>query len=348
MDEPGGALALDDPNGVGSLSRPLYEVVCGVLREQIAISALEPGLVLRENDIVTVFGVGRAPARMALRTLEDEGLIRKLRGRGYCVGGRGGNGGAKGRFLVDVPLELPPTLGLLLEVRNWRQQIYPAVERAVASCLIFGRFQINQSALAEHFGVSRTIAHEVLTSLEKVGFVHQESNARWYAGPMTLLGFKERYEIRRLLEPAALIEAAPRISKDQFEGAREQVVLAREHGAFDPETLDEIELALHTDIVLKCENEQMRAILRTCQLPLLVTYGTVVASSATFETREGIPETLAEHQKILELLIAGKIKKAASKLETHIRHGLQWGLPHFSDPRPLAPEKVPSYMHQIS
>jgi len=55
----------------------------------------------------------------------------------------------------------------------------------------------------EHHGVSRTVAHEVLTRLERTGLVTQDVNQRWYAGPLTVDLLREHYEMGWLLEPIA-------------------------------------------------------------------------------------------------------------------------------------------------
>ena len=325
----------------------LNELVFEVLRGSIVDGTLGHGLVLRESDVVDVFGVGRAPARMALQKLERESLIRKRRGHGFEVAGAGGGPTSGHESLHDVGLVLPEEHLATIGTRNWRQRIYPRVEKSIASCLVFGRFLINQSALAEHFGVSRTIAHEVLTTLERVGLVRQESNARWYAGPMTVSSIKENYELRWLLEPEALRQSAPQLSRSAIEAARKHILDVEEQTQPDPEDLNQIELDLHSDIVLQCNNEQMRNVLRLCQLPIIVTYGTVVRSSRNGNLPSGVPETLYEHQAVLGHLLDGNIEAAAISLEAHIRHGFKMSLPHFLDPPPLDPDVIPPYMSAV-
>ena len=68
-------------------------------------------------------------------------------------------------------------------------------------------FSTDESALAEHYQVSRTVAHEVLMRLERTGLVVQDRNQRWYAGPLTIDLLREHYEMRWLLEPIALGQA---------------------------------------------------------------------------------------------------------------------------------------------
>jgi DNA-binding GntR family transcriptional regulator len=335
--------ATDETTMPGAPSR-INEVVYDVLHEHIVRGAFEDGLVLRENDVAGIFGVGRAPARMALRKLAEEDLIRKRHGHGFEVARGGGPAASKHRSLLEAGLVLPHALAEKLAKRNWRQHIYPTVEKAVASCLIFGRFHVNQSALADYFGVSRTVAHEVLTSLERVGFVRQGRNARWYAGPLTVADLREGYQMRWLLEPEALRQAAPGVPRAQLIEAREQILDAQRDSRPDPDELNDIELALHRDIVLACTNRQMRTVLRNCQLPIIVTYGTVARSDPARHLASGVPETLAEHLTVIDLLLAGRIDAAAKALEAHIRHGAEMSLPHFSNPPPLTSERVPPYM----
>jgi len=335
---------LDEPATLGAPSR-INELVYGILHEHIVRGTFENGLVLRENDVAGIFGVGRAPARMALRKLAEEDLIRKRRGHGFEVArGTGLSVASKHRSLLEAGLVLPHALADKLAKRNWRQHIYPTVEKAVASCLIFGRFHVNQSALADHFGVSRTVAHEVLTSLERVGFVRQGRNARWYAGPLTIDDLQEGYQMRWLLEPEALKQAAPGIPRSQLLEARDRILRAQRDSRPDPDELNDIELALHRDIVLACTNRQMRTVLRNCQLPIIVTYGTVVRSDPARHLASGVPETLSEHMTVIDLLLAGHVEDAAKALEAHIRHGAEMSLPHFRNPPPLTRDRVPPYM----
>lgn len=323
------------------------QLIFEVLRDHILGGVFEPGLVLRESAVSRAFGVGRVPSRMALEKLDSEKLIRKRKGHGYKVAVPGQRAPSRRRNLLEAGLVVPENLQEALSKRRWRQRIYPRVEEGVASCLVFGRFMINQSALAESFGVSRTIAHEVLANLERVGFVRHERNARWYAGPLSIESIKEMYELRWLLEPRALIQAAPNVSRAQLIQAREQIIAAQAKSLPHGDELNEIELALHAGIVHKCTNQRMRQALRNCQLPIIVTYGTVVRNSGNSQHRSGIPETLSEHRAVIELLLDGRVDKAAAALAAHIRHGMSLSLPHFTHPPPLNPDRIPPYMVQV-
>ncbi|MEM6636275.1 MAG: GntR family transcriptional regulator [Pseudomonadota bacterium] len=56
-----------------------------VLRQMIMNGELEAGATISEVRVSEMFDVSRTPARLALRTLEVEGLIKKRDGRGFTV-----------------------------------------------------------------------------------------------------------------------------------------------------------------------------------------------------------------------------------------------------------------------
>ncbi|MEM7439441.1 MAG: GntR family transcriptional regulator [Pseudomonadota bacterium] len=55
------------------------------LRQMIMDGSLEAGAKISEMRVTEMFEVSRTPARLALRALEVEGLIKKRHGRGYTV-----------------------------------------------------------------------------------------------------------------------------------------------------------------------------------------------------------------------------------------------------------------------
>ena len=86
-----------------TLDTPLYLQLAALLREDIAAGRLRPGDKLpSESELVERYGVGRVTVREALALLVNEGLLRKLQGRGRCV--RAAHAGQPLR--IDVLLDL--------------------------------------------------------------------------------------------------------------------------------------------------------------------------------------------------------------------------------------------------
>jgi len=304
-------------SGAPTETRPLYDIVYQVLREHLLDNSFPPGLVLGEAGVARAFKSSRIPAAAALQRLSDEGLIKRFEGRGYLS--RDADPAALVRKeLVDAGLRLPKTVADDLEVRNHQGRIYPEVEHAVAACLGYGRFLVNESALAEHYGVSRTVAHEVLTRLERSGTIEKDRNQRWYAGPMTVDRLREHFEMRWLLEPAALGQAMEVLTPATLEEKRARVAKAQHH-RHAPIYIERLEMDLHVDVVLSCANQQLRDTIQRNALPLIVTH----SAFATQHYDEEIETMLAEHHAIYDLLLAGEKLEAMAALEAHIRRSLE-------------------------
>ena len=305
-------------NGSGRTSGvPLYELICGVLREHIQDGSFPRGLVLGEAAVARAFNASRVPAAMALRRLHNEGLLKQFEGRGYLA-----NPAKSTRpirlALNNAGLRLPPTIDTKLAARNRLQRIYPEVEHAVAACLSYGRFLLNESALAAHYNVSRTVAHEVLTRLERTGLVLQDTNRRWYAGPLTADLLREHYEMRWLLEPIALGQAFPELDGKEI-AAKERRARRGSDGNLSPHAREILERDLHVDIVLRCHNRQLRETIRRSQLPLIATH----SAFEEYQHRDEIVTMVSQHVTILNHIRRGRRDAAMRALGDHLKRAVE-------------------------
>ena len=297
-------------------ARPLYEVIYDVLRDHLVAGRFPAGLVLGEANVARAFATSRIPAAAALRRLRDDGLVSDFEGRGYLAG-RDPQATPLRAPLEDAGLELPDNLRPGLELRTRAARLYPIVEHAVASCLAYGKFLLNESLLAEHFGVSRAVAHEVLTRLERTGIVAQDTNQRWYAGPMTAALVHDHFEMRWLLEPVALRQAAPKIPREELIRKRDHVVQLS--GGLDhPERLERVEQELHIELIERCGNEQLVFAVRRSQLPLIATHSTY----GHYQDAEEIVRMAGEHRSVYDALLAADIDTAAAALEAHLKRSV--------------------------
>jgi DNA-binding GntR family transcriptional regulator len=181
-----------------------YELVAAALRSNIVSGRLEAGLVLLEGPIASLMKTSRAPVQAALRILEDEKLIRRFGGRGYLVGRSGTSVTPVRRDIGKLGLRIPNEIDAALQNRGLWEVVYEEVESAVAACLIFGEFRIIESELGDYYGVSRTVVRDVLGRLHERGIIAKTSSSHWIVGPLTAESVRERFQVRRLLEPEAL------------------------------------------------------------------------------------------------------------------------------------------------
>jgi DNA-binding GntR family transcriptional regulator len=196
---------------------PRYELITRVLRSNIQRGTLPEGLVLLEGPIATVMQTSRVPVQAALRHLLGEGLVHRFDGRGYLVGPAGKAIAPLRRDLREFTLDIPGEVDDALQTRGTWRHVYEQVEEQVASCQIFGEFRIVETELSDYLGVSRTVARDVLARLQERGLIRKSATSHWIAGPLTARTVREKFEMRTIMEPAALRMAAPYIRYAEVE-----------------------------------------------------------------------------------------------------------------------------------
>lgn len=295
-------------------TRHLYELIQSVLEGHISSGRLPLGQVLLERPLSDLFQTSRAPVQQALARLESKALIHRFEGRGYLVGGPSKAPEPVRHDIRSLNLPLTAEMDEALQTRASWELIYDEVECAVASCLVFGTYRIIESELAEHFGVSRTVARDVLGRLHERGLLRKGPTSHWLAGPLTAKDMRELYELRCLLEPAALRNAIHQVTRSDIGAMRERVFVRESQQEWPAEAIDEIENELHNTLVLATSNERLAETLRHVQLPLRET--------ERFLRTIGLPAdhvVATEHRLIYDLLLTDATEAAAAALEAHLR-----------------------------
>jgi DNA-binding GntR family transcriptional regulator len=319
----------------------LNELIEAELRRQIVEGRLAAGVVLTETALAEAFGVSRVPCAAALKRLCDEGLISRYAGRGYLVAAAGSEAPPVHLDLNQAGLRVPEGLARSLSQRTLRGRLYSDIERDIASFLMLGAFQVNETELAQYYDVSRTVAHEILLRLERTGIIEQRRNGRWYLLQLDATRIREHYEIRRLLEPPALEAVAPTLDAAQLGAARERLLRARDAAdKVPPRAIERIEEDLHVDIVLACPNRQMREVIYRSQFATL-------GINITFERYRdsgAYPPTVEEHLRVIEQLAAGDAPAAARALAAHLENGLARSIARLERLASLPPNRLPPYL----
>lgn len=119
------------------LDTPSDRRVLAVLHQMIMDGTLTPGEKISEVGVAKMFEVSRTPARLALRALEVEGLIKKRDGRGFTVQ-EFNLGDTSDAYEVRGVLEglAAATLaksGMTAEVREDLDQVINGMDAALAS-----------------------------------------------------------------------------------------------------------------------------------------------------------------------------------------------------------------------
>lgn len=287
----------------------LNEQVASELERRIAAGLLGPGTPLSEIRLAEEFGISRAPVRGALHRLEQSGLVRRSGSRRSYVVVRRPDGTA-----APVMIVAPAEPAKVSATASW-EGIYRDVSRKAVARAAFGSWRITETELAAHYGVSRTVAREVLGRLDHIGIIRKDSRSRWYLPALTPQRVGELYEMRRVLEPIALRKAAASVPRAMLAAMRAELESAGERPELTPaEAFDRMERQLHVDLLSYADH--------TTLLETLQHYhALLVANAYLYESTRGPagPDPfIEEHLAVVRALDAGRVEQAADALEKHL------------------------------
>ena len=290
----------------------IYARVTEVLRNAIHGGLIPPGTILLEGHVADILSVTRTPVRQALRELEAQGVVSRFDGRGFLAGPADVEPcritlTASMLGLGDIPTPVRKTPG-------W-ETIYDQVERDVVHLSVFDQYRINELELARHFNVGRIVARDVLLRMESLGLVEKDERLRWVITPLDEKRISYLYELRWLLEPAAL-RAAMNVAQPAATASM-MANLQRAIKAYPKVTrseLDHLENDLHITYLSHCPNY---ALLQSLQRTRCILTLSKHVMGATTPMPKSDP-FMGEHLDILQSIFDGNSAKAESALRQHL------------------------------
>jgi DNA-binding GntR family transcriptional regulator len=182
--------------------------------------------------------------------------------------------------------------------------------------------RVNEVRLAQQLGVSRTPLREALNRLAAEHAVAGTPNIGYRVHPLTLEEFEQVYEIRPILDPAAL-RLAGLPSKEQL---RRLVSVGDDLAAErDPYAVLALDDAWHRELLAACPNRVLLqmidvAILRTRRYEL-----------ALMRETESVTRATQEHNRIIAAIRKGNLEDACAELEKNLRSGRETIVAWLSD-----------------
>lgn len=297
-------------------SKGYYKLVRAVLEDNIRQGRIPRGTRLYTAAVADRLSLSPPPVKRALDQMNEEGILAVHPQFGYVVGDHADEAGSQARenlHLLDLDLSLleggkstplPPRWELILE----------EVEQRVLHSIPFGTFQISEAGICDHFGVSRTVSREVLARLDVQGLIEKSRTSHWIVGPLSARTLDETHEMRRLLEPQALMDCAPRLDPGALRAMRDQIdVLRRRGSTVDMGEFAALETALHRDLLHSCRNLRMLATIKTLQISHVVD-----ELFRTYVTRQDETRMFDEHDLVLAHLVNRDADGAAQALRRHL------------------------------
>lgn len=298
---------------VAAVNKPYYQIVREMLADNIASGNLPAGTLLLASVVADRLQVSRPPVKRALELLIGDGIISEGPERGYVVGQAGSFKKIIRTNLHGLALDLPAELAENRGQPSW-ERIYDETETEVLNCIPFGTFQISESMMGEHFVVSRTVVREVLLRLDARHLITKDRSSHWLAGPFSARMLDEAHAVRRLMEPCALEDCAPRLQPGLLEEMRGRLGTARRTDAApSPNQLDGLETDLHVTLLQPLRNRRLAEIVRLSQISLVI--------NRLFARHIGVhdeTDLLNEHRLVLDHLELKDVAGATAALRRHL------------------------------
>lgn len=197
-----------------------------------------------------------------------------------------------------------------------RENLSDAAEAAIRAMIADGRLaggeRLNEVHLAEALGVSRTPLREALNRLVHEGAIEARPRLGYFVKPLTLSEFEQLYDVRPILDPAALRAAGipPAAQLAALEKLNGKFVAARDRQAAI--ALDD---EWHLALLAHCPNRVLVELIENMMLR------TRRYELALMRETKNVTQAGGDHERILAALRAGDLESACAALEKNMRSG---------------------------
>lgn len=177
--------------------------------------------------------------------------------------------------------------------------------------------RFSENEIAARLAVSRTPVREALYRLGQEGYLRVANKSGWTVNPLDFDAFENLYELRTVLELAALKKLCERVPMPDLEELRAVWLVSAEERETDPSRVSALDERFHTALVEAAGNAEIARVHRD------VTERIRVIRRLDFMYPERIRATYTEHAQVLRNVLRRKIAPAELMLRAHIETSRQ-------------------------
>ena len=192
------------------------------------------------------------------------------------------------------------------------ESVYAQVKTELFEFVLMPGARFSENEIAQRLGVSRTPVREALSRLGQEGFLQVASKSGWTVKPLDFQYFDELYDLRVIVETAAVQRFCDRDPLPPMQELRDAWLVPPDERLGDSTELAALDESFHASIVLAAGNSQLARIHRD------VTERIRVLRRLDFAYDERVKTTYAQHAQILRALLRRKPEQAAMLLRAHI------------------------------
>lgn len=205
-----------------------------------------------------------------------------------------------------------------------KQQAYSELKRLILAGELAGGSVQSVRQLAAQLHMSKTPVHAALERLEAEGLVTLAPQQGVVVRELSIQDIVNHYETRQALEPYVMRRLAGRLTEQQIEQLRQNLVeLRRSASANDNSGLMEVDAEFHQLLCGFVRNDEITRVMQQLRDKV---QRVILRVTEQFPERMG--KTYEEHRAIVESLVSGDADHAAHLMYEHLGQGLRRFLPN--------------------
>jgi DNA-binding GntR family transcriptional regulator len=191
-------------------------------------------------------------------------------------------------------------------------QVYMAVKQDIFDFRLLPGDNFTESQVAERMQVSRTPVREALFRLERDGYLQVHFRSGWSVKPFDFQQFEDLYDLRLVLESAAVKKLCEQTDPDGLEPLKKIWLIPKQKRLTDEIAVSRNDEQFHMSLVNSANNPEIARV-----------HGDVmerirIIRRLDFTQPHRIEKTYEEHGKILESIIHHRADQAIMLLKAHI------------------------------
>jgi DNA-binding GntR family transcriptional regulator len=190
--------------------------------------------------------------------------------------------------------------------------VYNRVKEDIFDFRLLPGDRFTESQVADRLKVSRTPVREALYRLEREGYVFVHFRNGWSVRPFDFLMFENLYELRLVLETAAVRKICDSPDITRIEELKDVWLVPNEQRETDSRRAAELDEAFHTTIVDAADNPELARVHND------VIERIRIIRRLDFTQGYRVERTYEEHGLILQALLRRRADPACLLLKTHI------------------------------
>ncbi|WP_045224344.1 GntR family transcriptional regulator [Methyloterricola oryzae] len=192
------------------------------------------------------------------------------------------------------------------------EKVYDQLKQAIFDFRLLPGDRLTEIAIAEEMQVSRTPVRQALTRLEQEGYLKVAYRNGWNVKPLDFKLFDQRYDLRIILELAAVDMICSREEPADLTALADLWLVPESARLEDPWEVAGMDEAFHQGLLAATGNVEMLRVHRD------ITEKIRIIRRLDFTQSERIRATYEEHAQILRLLMQRKAAAAGMLLQSHI------------------------------